>query len=340
MPKRVRIAFLLLGLAVFCYLVWSFGVDNIVVNVQRTGWWFLPVIGIWFVVYLLNAWAWYVILHDNAEDVSFGTMLTLTISGFAINYITPFLNLGGEPYRVVSLRETVGLHRAVSSVILYNMVRMLSHFFFWLSAIVLVILTTQISFGFGIALGCVSVVVLGLTYFFLSRHRKGIFESLLSWLSRNRLFRPLASKLDARRDGLLKIDGQIIELYNHQRGSFYKVLILEFISRVIASAEFYFILRAIGYDTSFLEAIYINAASSLILNMLFFIPFELGTREGGLYIIMQNLGYISGIGIYVGLVNRVRELFWIFVGLILILWTGRQQVRGSMLEMIEADSGS
>ena len=331
---------MLLGLAVFCYLVWSFGVDNIVVNVQRTGWWFLPVIGIWFVVYLLNAWAWYVILHDNAEDVSFGTMLTLTISGFAINYITPFLNLGGEPYRVVSLRETVGLHRAVSSVILYNMVRMLSHFFFWLGAIVLVILTTQISFGFGIVLGCVSVVVLGLTYFFLSRHRKGIFESLLSWLSRNRLFRPLASKLDARRDGLLKIDGQIIELYNHQRGSFYKVLLLEFISRVIASAEFYFILHAIGYDTSFLEAIYINAASSLILNMLFFIPFELGTREGGLYIIMQSLGYISGIGIYVGLINRVRELFWIFVGLVLILWTGRQQVRGSMLEMIEADSGS
>jgi uncharacterized membrane protein YbhN (UPF0104 family) len=159
-------------------------------------------------------------------------------------------------------------------------------------------------------------------------------------MSRYRFFQRLASKLDARRGGLLKIDKQIMQLYNHRRGSFYKVVTLEFLSRVIASAEFYFILHAVGYDTSFLEAIYINAASSLILNMLFFIPFELGTREGGLYIIMQSLGYISGIGIYVGLVNRVRELFWIFVGLLLIPWTGRQQVRGSMLEMIEADSGS
>jgi uncharacterized protein (TIRG00374 family) len=338
--KRARIAFLLLGLAIFCYLVWSFGFDTIVLNVQRTGWWFLPVIGIWFVVYLFNAWAWYIILSDSAEKVSFGTMLTLTISGFAINYITPFLNLGGEPYRVLSLRESVGLHRAVSSVILYNMVRMLSHFFFWIAAVVLFVLTAHVSLGFGILLGCVSVVVLGLTYFFLSRHRKGIFESLLSWMSRYRFFQRLASKLDARRGGLLKIDKQIMQLYNHRRGSFYKVVTLEFLSRVIASAEFYFILHAVGYDTSFLEAIYINAASSLILNMLFFIPFELGTREGGLYIIMQSLGYISGIGIYVGLVNRVRELFWIFVGLLLIPWTGRQQVRGSMLEMIEADSGS
>ena len=331
---------LLCGLAIFSYLVWDFGVENILLNIERTGWWFVPVIAVWAIVYIFNAAAWYVIIRDNSDRVKFGKVYGLTITGLALNYVTPFLNLGGEPYRVLVLKEQIGLHRAVSSVILYNMVRMLSHFFFWLGCVVLVVFLLQVSFGFALLLATVSAVVLLLILFFFSRHKKGVFESFLDWTSRRSLMHSIGARLEAHREGLLTIDGQIKQLYNQHRGTFYRALLFEFLARVVASLEFLFILRGLGYQVSFVEALYINAAASLILNVLFFFPFELGTREGGLYLVMQSIGFASGIGIYVGLANRLREFFWVLVGMLLMLRTGRQRATGGVMDMIEAESDS
>ena len=55
-----------------------------------------------------------------------------------------------------------------------------------------------------------------------------------------------------------------------------------------------------------------------MLNLFFFIPMGLGIREGSLYLIMGGLNISSAIGVYIGLINRVREFFWIFIGLLLI----------------------
>ncbi len=340
MTTRVRIIVMICGLAVFTYLVVDFGIDNIVLNVSRTGWWFAPIIGVWAVVYVFNALAWYVILRDHTDKVEFRTIYGLTVTGFGLNYVTPFLNLGGEPYRVLSLRDTIGLHRSVSSVILYNMVRMLSHFLFWLGAVLLAFLFFPVAPGLGAFLALTFCLVLLLVFFFFSRHKRGIFESFLSWLDRHPSLHGIAMRLEKRRDALLKIDEQIKQLYNGHRGTFYKALSLEFLARVLASFEFLFILRAIGFDATFTQALYINAGSSLIINLLFFMPFELGTREGGLYLVVQSIGYAAGIGVYCGLANRIREFFWVMVGFAIMLFTGRQRARGGVLDMVEANGKS
>lgn len=141
--------------------------------------------------------------------------------------------------------------------------------------------------------------------------------------------------MEPHRTALLSIDEQIKQLYQHQRKTFYKSIAFEYLSRIIASFEFFFILKALGYTPTFLEAFYINAATSFILNMLFFVPFELGTREGGLYFVMQSVGYVQGIGIFISLVNRLRELVWTFIGMALMLKTDKQPSTDSFLKMME-----
>lgn len=335
MPRRVRVVILIVGLSVFTYLVADYGLENVIRRIRETGWWFFPIVAIWGVVYFFNAWAWFVILGKDANRVTFREVLALTVSGFAINYITPFMNLGGEPYRVMVLRSELGTPRAVSSVILYNMVRMLSHFFFWLGAIVLALVIVPLSLAMGIVLATTTCLVLFLIGFFYARHQKGIFESLLGFFSRSRFLRSLNAKLQQQRDPLLKIDEQIKHLYHDRLEDFYASIALEFIARIIASFEFYFIGFAIGLDLSFLDALYINAATSLILNLLFFVPFEAGTREGGLYLVMDSLRYPPGIGIYMGVVNRLRELFWILIGLLLVRLSGRRPSLQSAIHTLE-----
>lgn len=335
MSKKVRIAILCLGLALFSYLVSDFGVGNILAKIRETGWWFLPIVAIWIAVYVANASAWHVILGESTRQVSFKEVLALTVSGFAINYMTPLMNLGGEPYRVMALRGKIGTSRAISSVILYNMVRMLSHFFFWLGAVALALAIIPFSFTMGAVLAGTLALVMFLIAFFYARHQRGIFESLLDFFARSRVFQRLYRRLQDRRVSLLTIDEQIKQLYHERRGAFYGSIALEFAARIIASLEFYFIGSAVGLGLTFLEALYINAASSLILNLLFFVPFEAGTREGGLYLVMQSLGYPPGIGIYMGLINRLRELCWIFIGLILVYFSGRRPSLQRSLHSLE-----
>ena len=60
-------------------------------NQPLLGGWFPLVVGVWVLIYLLNAASWYLIIHNGGKrtPVGFGKVYKLTISGFALNYATP-----------------------------------------------------------------------------------------------------------------------------------------------------------------------------------------------------------------------------------------------------------
>jgi uncharacterized protein (TIRG00374 family) len=340
MNKYLKTAFFIIGLGVFAWLISDFGISNIIENVRKSGWWFVPVVGVWGVVYYLNAWAWYYVIDAKNKKVGFANIYGITLSGFAINYITPFVNLGGEPYRVIALKDKIGLHSAVSSVILYTMLHFLSHFIFWTTAIILAGVLLPLATGLKITLFSAFVILLAFIWFTFTRHKKGIFASLINLLSKLPFLKSLHKRLSKKEESLLKIDEQIKQLYNERKNHFYLALFFEYSARIVASLEFLFILKAIGISISFLEAFYINAGSSLIINLFFFMPFELGTREGGLYLVLDSLKLTPGVGIYIGLVNRVREFFWILVGLVLIQFNGKkkEKITKNIFEYMSEDA--
>ena len=107
-------------------------------NVRRAGYWFPAVIFLWVFLYLANAWSWSTIINDDeAPKVPFARIYKYTISGYALNYVTPVGLLGGEPYRIMELTPYVGAAKATSSVILYAMMHIFSHFCFWSFSILL-----------------------------------------------------------------------------------------------------------------------------------------------------------------------------------------------------------
>ena len=179
MNKILKSIFFSIGILLFTFLIWDFGVVNIITNIEQTGWWFVSIIGIWGIVYLLNAISWYIIIDAKNNEISFINIFSISLSGFAINYITPFVNLGGEPYRIIALREYLGLSNSISSTISFTMLHQLSHFFFWLAAIVIVFFLFTISAGIETLLFITLAILLILIVFFFSRHKKGIFQSLL-----------------------------------------------------------------------------------------------------------------------------------------------------------------
>jgi hypothetical protein len=126
------------------------------------------------------------------------------------------------------------------------------------------------------------------------------------------------AKHSQRVESLLNIDEQIKEFYKLRKSRFFVALAMEYFARVLSSVEILFILNAINININIFHAIYINAFSSLVMNIAFFMPMELGSREAGMFVSIGSIVPDPSIGIYVSVVNRLRELFWILTGLLCI----------------------
>lgn len=139
--KKATNIFLCIGIIAVVIMLLTFDIPyaQIWKNLHKAGWWFVAVVLIWIPIYMINAWSWMVIIKGNDKKcaVPYFQILKYTISGYALNYITPVGLLGGEPYRIMELSKYYNIDRASSAVILYAMMHIFSHFFFWAFSIVL-----------------------------------------------------------------------------------------------------------------------------------------------------------------------------------------------------------
>ncbi|MEG0993541.1 MAG: lysylphosphatidylglycerol synthase transmembrane domain-containing protein [Bacteroidales bacterium] len=314
-----NIAFIF-GISALLFMVYKIGMDVIWDNVKQTGWWFVGIISVWALVYLINTLAWYVIIReDSAEKVPFRKVFKFTVSGYALNYVTPMGLAGGEPYRIMELKRYMSTEKATANVILYAMMHVCSHFFFWLTGAVLIAWLVPVSVKVSVALTCMVVGCIVLIVLFF----RGYKEGLVVKMSRIAGKLPFVGKKirnmeDTTRDRLMLIDNQIKSLHGKRIRTFYTSLGLEYTARLVNCLEILMIVTALGQEASYVDALIIVALSSLFANILFFSPMQLGTREGGLYLAFKTLGIVPGISISVSFITRIRELFWIMIGILLM----------------------
>ena len=82
--------------------------------------------------------------------------------------------------------------------------------------------------------------------------------------------------------------------------------------------EIWFIFMILTDSVSFWDCILIQAFTSLFANLFFFMPMEMGTREGGFALAVGGLAMSAAFGVLAGLLTRVRELIWVAIGILLI----------------------
>ena len=331
--QRLNNLFFILGVAACVVMLLTFELWH---HLCHAGYWLIPIVGVWVVVYGLNALSWKSVIEGNLghkAPISFWRIYRLTITGYALNYATPVGGLGGEPYRIMELSKDIDNQHATSSVILYAMMHFFAHFWFWFISIfiylaLVVVGDMPITTAIAIILGIIVLFCLLAFYLFSQGYRNGLVKYVLGLISRLPGLKRWTLRFWARHsEAIENIDSQIASLHHQDRRAFYKSLTLEYLSRVVQSSEVMFMLLLFDVDCgggmsgltlTYLHSILIVAFTTLFANLIGFLPMQLGVQEGGFVLSIAALGLSAALGIFVSIICRVREIIWIAIGMALM----------------------
>lgn len=227
--------------------------------------------------------------------------------------------MGGEAYRIMELAPKIGMERASSSVILYVMTHIFSHFWFWLLSVVVCLFTVSLTPAVCLILFLTTMFCLLGLWFFMKGYKNGLAVRLANCLSRLPWIGKWAKGMvESHSEQLETIDRQIAALHEQNPRTFVAAVALELACRFISSFEIMFVLLVVMPEVSYWSCVVMLAFTSLFANLLFFIPLQLGGREGGFMMSASGLAITASNGIFVALIVRLRELFWTALGLLLI----------------------
>jgi len=314
-----RLLLALAGTALLVAMVWVIGPDVIANGVREAGWWLLPILALHAVVYALNALAWWVALPPTADRPSLGAAFRISVIGFAMNFVTPIVNAGGEPYRIAALAPTLGTARATGVVLLYVLIHAVSSLLLWLTAIALALTTLPLDAATRSALGVALALVLAALAVVLAGQRGGVVVRLARLLERLRL-RRLSAWLAGRRDGLATVDAELVRTWHERPRALVAAVGFDTLARIAGAGEFLLVAHALGVALTPTSALLMWGLLALAMNLFFLFPWELGSREGSLLAVSTLAGMPIGFTGLAMVAGRLRELSWAAIG-VALLWS-------------------
>jgi uncharacterized protein (TIRG00374 family) len=302
----------ILGAAILLGLLIGLGLGDVVGYLRRIGFGWLFIIGQETLPILANTAAWNCAFPAEHRRVKFWRLLKMRLAGDGLNYLIPTATVGGEIWRIDTLRRETGAAVAAASVTLAKFDQFLGQALF-----IAVGLTVAALFAplkpklmpclWGVLAAC--LLFLGLIFLAL---RRGMLAGLARLLEAY-LPRGLRTYLPAEK--LAELDRLISAYLGQDRRAFLTSVGLFTAAWALGAVEVFLIFHFLGLPIDVTTAVTVETLSIFIDLVLFFIPAKLGTQEGGKVLIFLSLGLPAAAGLSFGLVRRVRELFWAGGGL-------------------------
>jgi uncharacterized protein (TIRG00374 family) len=316
MGRLARALFLFLGLGLLVVLVTQVNLTQVKAYLHEMGWAFPLIFLPYIAVYCCDTLGWRFAFGPSLS-IPFYTLFLTRVGGEAINNITPFAYLGGEPVKAHLLtRFQIPIIRGMAASITAKLLISISQVFFvifgGMLALSYLVTRPDVLWPLVVLILVVGVLLAGLSYGL----RMGLFTLLFRVLDRWRL---TPSLMERWRVELGQLDETIGGLSRQHPSYLILSLGLHFAGWVIGSLEVLAIFYAIGFPISLAEAIAIEALASVVKALAFFIPGSLGVQDGGNVLLLAVFGYSSGLGLTFSLVRRMRELLWISMGLLVLL---------------------
>jgi hypothetical protein len=300
----VPLAAALIGIPLFSYTISSVGWDNVLRGINRVGWGFLPILMLSGLRFVLRAAAWRLCMPPHAR-FSLGQAFAAYLSSDSVGNVTPLGLLASEPTKVFLSRHRLATREAVSSLAVDLMVYLASAV--TLIAVGLIVLLSTVPLTVGVrAIVMATLAAIGVGVFVAMRLAGGTWK-------------PERGERPAWRARLASLRESLFTFAAGNPARLWPVFGLDLLFQAAAVTEVYVTLRfLLPEPPTVAEAVIFGALDRAVIIAFKFIPLRFGVDEASAGIMATLVMFPSATGVALALIKKVRSVFWIAVGLILI----------------------
>lgn len=303
------------------FLVWMFyavGWKEVVHHLRLVGWYWPLILLPYLLVNLLDTLSWLYCFESPPTGITVKYLFFNRLAGEAVNILTPLASLGGEPVKALMLhKEGVPLTNATASLVISKGILVLSMVLYILFGLSLAPFLFNLSSAWLLVL-IVAGLVLGLGALgFILIQKHGLCKLSMAILERCKFLPRVLKEKEAT---LCRLDAQMATFYRHHIKKFWFALGLSFLGWIVHGLEVYLIFHLLEQPINLLTSLCLDALATLIGALAFFIPGNLGVQDGGNVLLTIGLHLGALMGATFSIIRRLREGFWLAVGLIVLVY--------------------
>ncbi len=316
----------LVGLGGMAYLIHKVGVAAILEKFTQLGWGLALLVFAFVVPSFFDSLGWRFAFKTLPRGLTQWRLFWIRVAGEAVNNTTWSMDMGGEPVKVALVaRHGVSVTEAAAAAVVAKTTMTMGLVLFLAFGLLSTITVPQVSEELAAVFALFTIVGMGLIALFFIVQRRGFFSFLAALARKIRPARKWVERHDAK---IKELDDHIGGYYVGHKKRFAASIGFHFLGWMTGTIEIYLILSFLGLfrdDASLLfgwdYAVLINVAHHLSRTVSFFLPYNLGTQEGGNYGIFEALRYANAleIGVSVSIIRRIRELIWSAIGWVALL---------------------
>lgn len=299
--RRITLAAFVVGLGILVGVVAWQGAGIVFEALAGAGWRMLWLPAFFVVVPLPLAVMSWGALFAPEQRPGPGALTRATWIGWAVNWLLPVAQMGGEVVKVRLLlpRGTDGAVAGASVVVDKTLQAAVQAVGALAGLALLVAVRPDPRLVGGAVVGL--VVLAGLTVLFLRVQQRGLFEVLAGIAARAGLAGGALGGTARDADAALRATWR-------DRGRVLRAFAWRLASRMTMVLEIWLALRFLGVEASVVDAAIVDLLGQAIRAAAFLVPAGIGIQEGGFALLAAAVGISPGLGIALSLARRVREV--------------------------------
>ena len=306
------------GIALFAWIVYRVGPGMVVTGLGQIGWGYVAIVIIAGLRFAMRAVAW-VRCIEPPQRLRFGDAFAAVVAGDALGNATPLGPIVGEPAKAAFVRPRTPLATALTALAIENVLYTLSA----AAMIAAGMLALLFQFELPAALRDVSAIALAavaalfaLAMWMLWR-RPAILSASVGAVSRP------SSRVQSRVERLRRLEREVYTFASRRRTAMLPLIGAELSFHALGVAEVHVTLWFLnGYPPPLLTSFILETVNRLITVIFKFIPMQVGVNEAGTALVTQVLGLGASTGVTLGVVRKVRMVFWSAIGIVLLVRRG------------------
>lgn len=313
MPRWLRIAFLILGCALFVYLLLELGPARILELLLEIGWGLAAIAAIYVAHQLVRALAFWLCARAYAP-VAYRQLLRIRLAGEAIQYLTFTGLFLSVPAQAMLLRQarmsgTQAFAATAADYILYYILTAAMT----LAALSYLLAERELggAFAAGARVAAWSAAAFLAAAAFAIVRRLYLIGAILNGLSR---LPGIGRRLGIDAAALRRTEDLLFVILRDGRRCFI-ILAAQAAAQVPLILELFILLRLTGQDFAAVDLVLIEAATKFLGTAFFFVPGQVGASEGVYVVVFQAAGLAASAGFSLALARRLRSLLVAALGM-------------------------